>query len=144
MQGVGTAFFHVFHQEAVRKLVDDGTALDGLGIFRLADFRRILHFGLFLQIIAVQVVGQDAGNHHYKRDDELEERGEHNAHLAFRQGLGSQRTLHDVLVQAPVEEVGNPETQAKGRPRDFRIVSRTDHVELAAHGIHAAGRIAGV
>ena len=28
MQGVGAAFFHVFHQEAVRKLVDDGTALD--------------------------------------------------------------------------------------------------------------------
>ena len=141
---MGTAFLHVFHQEAVRKLVDDGAALDCGGIFRLTDFRRIFYFRLFLQVIAVQVIGQDAGDHHHEWDDELEERGEHNAHLTFRQGFGSQRTLHDVLVEAPVKEVGNPQAQAKSRPRDFRIIRRTDHVQLAAHGIYTAGRVTGV
>ena len=144
MQGVGAAGFHVFYQEAVRDPVNDRTPLDDGGILRLVDLLLILYFRLFPQIIAVQIVGQNAGYHYHERDDQFEESGEHDAHLAFRQGLGSERTLHDVLVEAPVKKVGNPQAQAKGRPRDFGIVRRTDHMQLAAHSVHAAGRIPGI
>ena len=38
--------------------------------------------------------------------------------------------MHNVLVESPVVQVGNPDAQQQGRPNDVRVVIRTSHVKL--------------
>src|SRR5690606_4478759 len=65
-------------------------------------------------------------------DDELQTRGKHDALLSLSERLRAERTLHDVLVEAPVEEIRYPEPDDKRGPRNGRIIRRTDHVQLPA------------
>ena len=53
-------------------------------------------------------VGGDAGNHDNQRQDELEAGGKQDAALAFLERFGGQRPLDDVLVEAPVVDIGHP------------------------------------
>ena len=89
------------------------------------------------QVLVVEVIGQDTGDDDHEGDEQLEESREHDTELTLLQALGSEGALHDVLVEAPVEEVGNPETEQVNRPRHDRVVLLAHHVQLAADAVDA-------
>ena len=70
-----------------------------------------------------QVEGHDAGEDDDERDDELQGGGEHDAFLALGERFRAERPLGDVLVEAPVEEVRDPQADDQRRPRDGRVGS---------------------
>ena len=54
------------------------------------------------------VVGADTGEAHDEGDEDFEETGEHQAFLGFFHALGGKALLDDVLVEAPITQVGKP------------------------------------
>ena len=87
--------------------------------------------------------GGDARHHDQQRDQELEEGGQHDALLGFVDVLGGEAALDDVLVEAPVAEVGHPHAAEDHRQARQvlveRIVGVEDHVEVVVrHLVRAA------
>jgi len=72
---------------------------------------RQMFVGTLFHIRAVEVERDDAGNDDDKRNDQLESRGKHQTLLAFREGGGTKDALGDVLVEAPVVEVRDPDAE---------------------------------
>ena len=60
------------------------------------------------------VVGADTGQHHDKRNENLQEAGEDESFLGLVDVLGGQSFLDDILVEAPVAEVGEPHAAHHG------------------------------
>ena len=60
--------------------------------------------------------------------------------MSFIDGFGCKSTLDDVLVKAPVIEVGNPQTTDEngdaGEVHELRIVFLQNHLEVIRCGIH--------
>ena len=79
-------------------------------------------------------VGGDARNDHDERQDELQAGGKQDTALTFLQRLGRQRPLDDVLIEAPVVDVGHPHAAHKhtdaGQVHVFRMPLVQDHREF--------------
>ena len=90
-----------------------------------------------MEVVRKEIVGENAWNHDHEGDDKLEKGGEDNAPLAFGEGFGAESALDDVLVEAPIKEVWNPEPQQESRPRDVGVLQWSHHVELATRAIGA-------
>ena len=95
-----------------------------------------------LEVVAEEVVGEDARYDDDEGHQQLEEGGEDDAELAFFKALGGQGALHDVLVEAPVEEVGDPEAEQVDRPGHGRVIGRAHHVQLAGNAVDGGGGFA--
>ena len=68
----------------------------------------VLLRSLRTEIMAVEVKTQNPGNHDDEGNDKLQGGCENNSLLSLRQGFGSEGSLHDVLVEAPVKEIRDP------------------------------------
>ena len=92
-------------------------------------------------------VGHNARNDHDERDEQLEEGRESQALLRFGQRFGGKCPLDDVLVEAPIVEVGDP--QSTNQHRDawqivvFGVISGQNqvhsvasHISEMAHTVH--------
>ena len=58
--------------------------------------------------------GDDAGNHHEQRNQQLEQAAQQHPLLAFGQAVGAEGALDDVLIGAPIEEVGQNHARKQG------------------------------
>ena len=100
-----------------------GEGGDGLGI---------LDDGRGLQIRGEQVEGEDAGNDDDERNQQLQEGGKDDAPLTLGERLRAQGPLGDVLVEAPVEEVGDPQADDQRGPGDLGVVDGRTMCSLPA------------
>ena len=62
-----------------------------------------------MQIGREKIEGENAGDDDNERNDQFEHRGKNDTLLTFCKGLGTEGSLHDVLIETPVKKVRNPE-----------------------------------
>ena len=103
------------------------------------DDRALFGGTAFFEGRPVMLIAQQKGRDARENDDdghqELQEGRENDAFLSFPEALGRQRSLDDVLIEAPVRDVHDPQPAKEHRqPRQIvvvRVVGREDHRELA-------------
>ena len=67
-----------------------------------------------------ELPGHDSGHDDDERNEELEEGGEDDPQLTLFEAFGGQGPLGDELVQPPIIEIGDPESDDQRRPGDDR------------------------
>ncbi len=93
-------------------------------------FLRILARSDLLEVFAVKVEGNDAGNHNHERNNQLHGRREYDAFLSFLQRSRTQNALGDVLIESPVVKVWNPESNDQRRPGNVAVPAWQIHAHF--------------
>ena len=89
----------------------------------------VVHCGLCL-VCREKVEGDYSGDYNYKGNYQFKARRKYYALLPFREARRAEGSLNDVLVEAPIVEIGNPQANYESRPRNFRVVGWQEHREL--------------
>ena len=87
------------------------------GLDVLGQYPCVVRDRFLLHVRGEEVEGDDPGHDHDEGYQELEEGGENDAALALRERCRPEGALGNVLVEAPVVEVRDPEADDEGRPR---------------------------
>lgn len=83
--------------------------------------------GFEAHFLGVEVEGDDTGDDDDEGDEEFHPGGEHDTALALGEGGGAERALGDVLVEAPVVEVGDPYAEEEGGPGEDGVGGGKEH-----------------
>ena len=95
-------------------------------------------------LLGVELKGHDPGKDDNEGHEQLQRGGQHHALLPFGDALGSQGPLGDELVQAPIEELRNPQAADEhGHPGHLGVAERLDGGELVPGVLEEVGNAVG-
>ena len=93
------------------------------------------------EVAGKEVVGEDSGNYHEEGNEQFKPRRKDDTFLTLCEGFRSKGPLHDVLVEPPVKEVGNPQADQKRGPGNVGILLGANHMKFAAGSIGSVTRL---